>query len=179
MQQRVQVLTGHLCEVCGLPLDEANICETCRTERPRFRALRAWTVYEDPVKKALHKLKYRRDIALGDELAAQIAHFIKELNWHIDVVVPIPLGRQRYKERGYNQVGMIARPLSLALGFEFAPHALTRRKETRSQVGLTRLERIDIVHQAFLADAGVRGKNVLVVDDVSTTESTLSSGSEA
>jgi ComF family protein len=178
-QQRVKILRGTLCEVCGLPQDKADICKTCRADRPRFRALRAWAVYEDPVKKALHKLKYRRDIALGDALAAHMAQFVKELNWYVDVIVPIPLGRQRYKERGYNQVGMIAKPLALALDIEFAPKALMRRKETRTQVGLTRQERRENVHEAFQAGAGVRGKNILVLDDVSTTGSTLSSSAEA
>ena len=124
------------------------------------------------------QLKYRRDIALGDILAAQMVHYVKELNWNVDVIVPIPLGRQRYKERGYNQVGMIAKPLALALDIEFAPKALMRRKETRSQVGLTRQERHENVHEAFQASSGVRGKNILVLDDVSTTGSTLSSSAE-
>jgi competence protein ComFC len=178
-QQRVQCLTGTLCDVCGLPQDKAGVCKACSVERPHFRALRAWAVYDDPVRKALHRLKYRRDVALGETLATQMIPFVRGLNWGIDVIVPIPLGRQRYKERGYNQVGMIAKPLSLALGLEFAPKALMRRKETRSQVGLTRQERLENVHEAFQAGAGVRGKNVLVLDDVSTTGSTLSSGAEA
>ena len=178
-QQSVKILGGTLCEVCGLPQDTADICKTCRADRPHFRALRAWAVYEDPVKKALHKLKYRRDMALGDALAAHMAYFVKGLDWHVDVIVPIPLGRQRYKERGYNQVGMIAKPLALALDIEFAPKALMRRKETRTQVGLTKQERRENVHEAFQAGTGVRGKNILVLDDVSTTGSTLSSSAEA
>lgn len=177
-QARVQILRGTLCEVCGLPQDKADICVACRADRPHFHALRAWAVYEGPVKKALHKLKYRRDIALGDVLAAHMVHFVKELNWHVDVIIPIPLGRQRYRERGYNQVGMIAKPLALALNIEFAPKILIRCKETRSQVGLTRQERRENVHEAFQAGAGVRGKNILLLDDVSTTGSTLSSSAE-
>ena len=178
-QQRVQILKGILCEVCGLPQNKTGICDTCQADRPRFHSLRAWTVFEDPIQKALHKLKYRRDMALGDALAFQMIPFVRELNWKADVIVPIPLGRQRYKERGYNQVAMIAKPLALALGMEFAPKALSRRKETRTQVGLTRDERRKNVHEAFQADAGVNGKNVIVLDDVSTTGSTLSSSADA
>jgi competence protein ComFC len=178
-QQRVQILKGTLCQVCGLPQENADICNTCRADRPHFHALRAWAVYEDPVKKALHKLKYRRDIALGDVLAAHMARFVRELNWPIDAIVPVPLGRQRLRERGYNQVGMIAKPLALALNIEFVPKVLMRRKETRSQVGLTRQERRENVHEAFEAGTGVIGKTILVLDDVSTTGSTLSSSAEA
>jgi ComF family protein len=124
-------------------------------------------------------LKYRRDVALGDALAAHMFHYVEGLDWHLDMIVPIPLGRQRYKERGYNQVGMIAKPLALALGVEFAPNALMRCKETRTQVGLSKQERQKNVHGAFQAGAGVNGKNVLVLDDVSTTGSTLSSSADA
>lgn len=178
-QSRAQILNGTLCEVCGLPRDTDGICDTCRAERPRFHALRAWAVFEDPVRKSLHKLKYRRDIALGDALAAHMAQYVRELNWGFDMIVPIPLGRKRYKERGYNQVAMIAKPLALALGVEFAPKALARRKETRSQVGLSKQERRENVNGAFQAGAGVNGKTILVMDDVATTGSTLSSSAEA
>ncbi|HNB40685.1 MAG TPA: phosphoribosyltransferase family protein, partial [Anaerolineales bacterium] len=80
--------------------------------------------------------------------------------------------------RGYNQVAMIAKPLAMGLGLQYSPHALARRKETRSQVGLSREERQKNVHDAFQA-SGVQGKIALIMDDVSTTGSTLSSGAEA
>jgi ComF family protein len=124
-------------------------------------------------------LKYRRDVALGDAIAAHMVQYVTDLCWDIDMIIPIPLGRKRMKQRGYNQVGMIARPLALALDVEFAPKVLARRKETRSQVGLSKQERRENVHGAFQAGTGVKGKTVLVLDDVSTTGSTLSSGAEA
>ena len=178
-QQRVKILSGTLCEICGLPLDKAGICDTCRADRPHFRALRAWAVFENPVQTALHKLKYRRDISMGDSLASHMLSFVRELNWPMDMIVPIPLGKERHKQRGYNQVGMIAKPLAMALNVEYAPNELMRRKETRTQVGLTKTERKENVDGAFQAGVGVREKTVLVMDDVSTTGSTLSSSAEA
>jgi competence protein ComFC len=178
-QKRVQILRGMLCNVCGLPLDRAVICATCRADRPHFRALRAWAVFGDPVQTALHKLKYRHDISLGDALASHMLNFVRELNWPIDIIVPIPLGKHRLKERGYNQVGMIAKPLAMALDLQYAPGELMRSKETRSQVGLTKEERKENVSNAFQAGTGVREKVVLVMDDVSTTGSTLSSSAKA
>ncbi|MDL1941462.1 ComF family protein [Chloroflexi bacterium CFX2] len=178
-QKRVKILDGILCEVCGLPQDEPGVCGACRTERPRFRALRAWAVFDDPVQSALHKLKYRRDLSMGDALANQMLPFVKNLGWKIDLAIPIPLSRQRMKERGYNQVAMIANPLAMALGLAYAPGELTRQKATRSQVGLTREERRDNVHAAFKAGGRVKGRTVLILDDVSTTGATLSSAAEA
>ncbi|MBI5964492.1 MAG: ComF family protein [Chloroflexi bacterium] len=178
-QGSVKILKGNLCEVCGLPLDGSGVCDACRADRPHFRALRAWAVFENPVQNALHRLKYRRDISMGEALAVQMVSFVRELNWPIDMIVPVPLGKQRLKERGYNQVGMIAKPLALALDVRYVSNGLMRRKETRSQVGLSKQERRVNVREAFQARAGMNGKNILVMDDVSTTGSTLSSSAEA
>ena len=178
-QRRVNILDGILCEICGLPQDKPGVCGTCLAERPRFRALRAWAVFLDPIKPALHRLKYRRDVSMGDAFASQMVPFVKSLNWQIDMVIPIPLGRQRYKERGYNQVAMIAKPLALTLDMRYAPNGLMRCKETRSQVGLTKVERKANMQNAFQAGRGINGKSILIMDDVSTTGSTLSAGAEA
>ena len=92
----------------------------------------------------------------------------------------MPLGRKRLAERGYNQVSLIARPLSMAMRIAYAPNALARQQETRSQVGLTRVQRQQNVRGAFRAKEGrVNGRIVLLMDDVATTGSTLSSCAEA
>ncbi len=175
----MRILSGVLCDVCGLPQDVAGVCTTCHADRPHFRALRAWSLFDGPIRQSLHKLKYKRDMSTGDALAAQMIPFVENLNWRVDIIVPIPLGKRRLKERGYNQVAMIAKPLALALKIQYTPHGLTRRKETRSQVGLSRQERRENIHDAFTAWRGVKGKNVLVFDDVATTGSTLSSSANA
>jgi predicted amidophosphoribosyltransferase len=74
---------------------------------------------------------------------------------------------------------MIAKPLALALDVQYVSNGLMRRKETRSQVGLSKQERRVNVREAFQAGVGMNGKNILVMDDVSTTGSTLSSSAEA
>jgi predicted amidophosphoribosyltransferase len=79
------------------------------------------------------------------------------------------------KERGYNQVGLLAMPLAAILHWRYAPHGLIRSRDTRSQVGLTIKERIQNVSGAFKANSTiVSGATVLVMDDVATTGSTLS-----
>ena len=179
-QQKVPRLLDPICEVCGIPVDEAGRCVDCQRARPRFRALRSWSAFDAPVRNALHRLKYRRDIGLGDALAAQMSGFVTQLNWPLDLIVPVPLGRKRMQERGYNQVGLISRPLSMAMEIAYAPDALTRVRETRSQVGLTKTQRQDNVRGVFQARAmRVKGRVILVVDDVATTGSTLSSCAEA
>jgi len=179
-QQRVPLLTGKVCEACGLPSEESPLCRTCKLDRPSYHSLRSWAVFDDPVQQALHRLKYRRDVGLGDALAAQMKRFLAGLYWPIDLVVPIPLGQSRRRERGYNQVSLIALPLAMSLNLAYVPKALYRWRETRSQVGLSREQRRKNIQGAFRADERkVRGRTVLLMDDVATTGSTLSSGAEA
>ena len=167
--------------LCGVPLEgESNLCADCQTQRPCYRALRAWTVFDGPVRAALHRLKYRRDIALGEALTPQLSEFINGLGWPVDLVVPVPLGSKRRAERGYNQVSLIARPLAMVMRISYSPNALVRSHETRSQVGLTRVQRQENVRNAFSARRErVQGRTVLLMDDVATTGSTLSSCAEA
>lgn len=124
-------------------------------------------------------MKYRRDRGLGEALAGQMAPFVLGLRWPFDAVVSIPLGKNRLRERGYNQVAMLAMPLSSLLDVDYFPQALTRIRETRSQVGLTTVQRQENVRGAFLASTQVRGRKLLLVDDVATTGATLSSAAEA
>jgi competence protein ComFC len=175
-QQQVQVMTPPLCDICGLPLRKAGICPECRQSRPHFTQASAWLVYDGPIRHALHTLKYRRNISLGETLANAMADHINGLNWEVDIVVPVPLGRQRLRERGYNQVSLVAKPLAALKGWDFTSHSLVRLYETRSQVGLSLAERKRNVEGAFRAAAGkIQGKNVFLMDDVATTGATLSS----
>lgn len=141
-QQGIVRISKPYCEICGIPLINTQyICPDCVSERPQFRCLRSWTAFDGTVQSALHRLKYRHDIGLGDALAVQFSRFVADLNWHFDLIVPVPLSRRRQNERGYNQVDLIARPLSLSMNIKYSPNALSRERETRSQVGLTKLER--------------------------------------
>lgn len=179
-RKTVSLICGPVCPTCGVPQNKTEPCESCDHEAPAYRCLRSWALFEGPVRKALHCLKYRRDVALGDTLAAQMLPSVQALRWPIDVITPIPLSGARQKERGYNQAGLIARPLALALGLTYDPKALARWRDTRSQVGLTREQRRENVRDVFRAEGSrVRGRTVLLIDDVATTGSTLSSAAES
>ena len=120
-------------------------------------------------------MKYRGNIGLGESIALQMTDFVRSLKWPIDVMIPIPLGKKRLKERGYNQVALVALPLAYQLGLRYEPNALRKTRETRSQVGLTVSQRSQNVQDAYQADSEVvKRKSILIMDDVATTGSTIS-----
>jgi ComF family protein len=163
-----------------LPQVKDELCTACRQELPIYQALRSWAFYQDPLKRALLRLKYMNHMPVGEALANQAAPALEAQEWPIDLVVPIPLSRRRLRERGYNQVGLIAHPLAMALGLNYAPKALARWRDTHSQVGLTGEQRRENVRDVFRADgARSRGRTILLIDDIATTGSTISSAAEA
>ena len=119
-------------------------------------------------------------MGIGDALARQMVGFVRSLEWDVNVLIPVPLGRKRLKERGYNQVTLVARPLAYELGLEFAPQGLWKSRDTRSQVGLNISQRRENVSKAYQADVKVvNRRSVLLMDDVATTGSTIQSSTEA
>ena len=179
-QQQVKPVPEPVCQVCGLPLSRPGLCAACIDSHPPYEAKRSWVVFEGPIRLALHSLKYHRNLALGDVLARHLAEYVRSLGWRADLVVPVLLGRQRMKERGYNQAALLALPLSISQAWHYSARAVFRVRETRSQVGLSATERRENLFEAFRADpVRVSGKVILLVDDIATTGATMAACSDA
>ena len=179
-QERVPRINKPFCDKCGIPTKGVDTCEKCRANLPAYRMMRSWAVFDSPIQNALRTMKYHRNIGLGDMLAMQMTDFLYSLQWHVQAVLPVPLGKNRLKERGYNQVALVARPLAYEVGMEYIPQALKKTRETRSQVGLTFTQRHENVHNAYWADSQVvKGRSILLMDDVATTGSTISACTES
>jgi competence protein ComFC len=179
-QSQVQLLQGFVCEICGKRLDAPGRCPECRVSPPPYTALRSWAVYGGPVRKAIHSLKYKGDISLGESLSRPLIELVDRLGWNFDLLTPVPIGLARKKRRGYNQASILALPLALGCEVNYQPRALAKVQNTPSQVGLTAVQRRENVRQAFQARPQfVRGKTVLVVDDVTTSGATMLACAEA
>jgi len=182
---------GGLCSVCGERLFSSyalaageSRCGLCRRVEPPFARAAAYGSYESGLRELIHLLKFGgvRPAAnvLGRMLAEAIATLESEFPADSVVIVPVPLHRTKLRQRGFNQAELIARAaikinqagdcLRLCTG------ALVRKRETPSQIGLTSHQRRENLRGAFaVADPeAVKGRDVLVVDDVYTTGSTVS-----
>jgi len=132
------------------------------------------------VRHGIWELKYRGKHAwadvfariLNDRLAEEVADRALFSGFYNPLIVAVPLAPKRERERGYNQVALIAKQLSVGT---YTPHALVRTRETESQMSIKdRTKRLKNVEDAFRASSEVvRGRNVLVLDDVTTTGATL------
>lgn len=168
------------CIFCESRLPKSGVC-ACTEERNQYLdKVFAWGLHTGPLRQALHRLKYRRDLGLGEVLARHLILIAEENTLPQDVIIPIPLGKRRRNERGYNQAALLARPLALALNISYRPGALKRIRETKSQVGLSFAQRRENVSGAFEAVPKlVSGRRVLLVDDVMTTSATLEAAAQA
>lgn len=157
-----------------------NACSQCQQVQPKYRQLRSWAIFTGNLRNAIHRLKYFRDITLAEIFSRQLIELIADLNWQIDLIVPVPLSNERQKSRGYNQAALIALPISIGLKIKYQPKALLRVKETSSQIGLSRIQRHENVSGAFMSDfAIVSSKHILIIDDVVTSGATLNECAKA
>ena len=173
--EKIRFLRGKKCQICGRILNQtATLCNTCQIEPPPFNGFRSLAFYEGVIRDCVHALKYENNQSLGDFFSYRLASLINKENWQLDMVTPVPLSAQRFRERGYNQSSLLAKPLAARLKTKFNPFAIRRIRHTPSQVGLSLEERRQNVIGAFQAEnALICGKSVLLVDDVMTTGATM------
>ena len=177
-------LPEKICVTCGRPLEayplregEALLCPACKTGQYEFDRARSYAIYEGALIRAIVLLKFEEMTPLGHWFGERLAELVRrgEEELAADVVVPVPLHRQRQRERGYNQADLIARPLARRLGLPCRPVLLVRTKPRPDKLHLSLEERWSSVRGAFAAKPGSRVDNlrVLLVDDVMTTGATL------
>jgi len=188
-----------LCARCGDLLDapilagpsSSGLCRACRLAPPPFERAVAYGPYQDRMKAAIHALKYDRLHAaahgLGRMLAMAIAQLMAEAPSEM-LVVPVPLHRSKYADRGFNQARSLAVAALEALRkshpewrLTLASTTLMRLRATESQAGLTPRQRRLNVRGAFSVSdpAAVAMKHILLIDDILTTGATARAASLA
>ena len=190
-----------LCEACGdsLSVHEKVLCTSCIYHLPRTNY---WKEAGNPMerlfwgkirlehacalfffakgsrfRKLLHKLKYNGKKEIGIALGRRLGMELKAAPFYqaIDLIIPIPLHQKKLRKRGYNQSEQIAAGMAATTGWKLDAESVTRNLYTETQTNKSRMERWENVSEVFVVKypERIKGKHVLLVDDVITTGSTI------
>lgn len=176
--EKVLALTKEspICEKCGKYIETGQICKDCQSHFPQFEVARAVGPYEGCFRITTKVLKFmgRKQLAprMGHMMAKKVQQ--EEKYGKIELIVPVPISLGNLKERGFNQTELLGKQISKELRVKMDPGVIIRVKETQSQRELSKEEREKNLLCAFRVKDPykVKGKNVLLVDDVYTTGST-------
>ena len=198
----IDIIFPRTCAVCGKSLSssEQDICINCLMDLPRIgeykrdntieklfygimpaERVASYIHYakESPYNNLIHRMKYSDRPEIGERMAVTAATELMKDNFFegVDIIVPLPLSKKKKRQRGYNQCDYIARGISKVTGIAMDNKSVVRHIANATQTHKHRDERWKNVENIFsVVDAEpLKGKHILLVDDVLTTGATLTS----
>jgi ComF family protein len=180
-REKIFSIQSPLCSICGLPFHTEqgmdHSCGGCITDPVAFTAARAAFVYDGTIKELIHRFKYGKKVYVSGPLALQasrcLAPFITASG--AELIIPVPLHKQRLRQRGFNQAVLIAGVFAKAWRLPLSRNNLCRIRWTEPQIQLSFNDRSTNVRGAFAVNdpVQIKGRRLLLVDDVYTTGSTV------
>lgn len=178
-QNQLVPLGENICPVCGEP-DSLKDCKRCRENHLFFDQARSTAVYTTVLREAIHHFKFNQQRSLARQFALLMRDSLRQLPWQFDFILPVPMHVSKLKQRGYNQVTLMARELGWMMKKPVFEDVLHRTVDTQSQFELKGRERWQNVADVFSADAAlVNNKTILLLDDIMTTGATLNACAKA
>jgi len=185
-QQEVRIINQPFCMPClcqlpytGFEKEQKNLFKDRFEGRIDIKAGAAlfYLVQGGNIEKMLYRLKYQNKSQIGVQQGEFYSHILKNsINFrNIEGIIPVPLHPKKERKRGYNQSERFAYGLHKGLNIPVLKKAILRGKFTKTQTRMDRIQRLKNTENAFRVgdDEGIKGKHVLLVDDVLTTGATL------
>ena len=177
-ENSLEFLTKNICEICGKPL-ENNICGLCSNTDHFFDKARSVFPFEQTLRNIIHNLKYEEMTKVGKYLGKFASEYLMKYKpfENVDFITPVPLHKVKKRIRGFNQAEYISRKIATEMKWNHIPDLVLRKRFTDSQTRLSAEGRQKNVSNAFLLNKkyDVKNKNILLIDDVFTTGSTVNS----
>lgn len=168
------------CDICSntFPVEQFDkVCYDCQTISPAFDKVVSSVVYNDLTEKLIFGLKYNDRIDYSEIISEFIKNALVQENCLIDVLIPVPLHKNKLKKRGFNQATLISKKLMKKLGTPLKYDILLKTKDNISQSGLDREDRFKNVTGVYTVNSdhknALKGKNICLIDDVITTGATV------
>ncbi len=175
------------CQRCSRPLSRLSaglFCTICQKKNPAFDAAWAACLFNESLRELIHYFKYEQRTALTSYFSHHILNFMTayctERIAAIDYLIPIPLHPARFRERGYNQALLLAQTIAQTLHIPLSKNNLIRVRYTDPQTELGLKDRWTNIQDAFRIKrpAELKGKNILLIDDLLTTGATVSEAAQ-
>lgn len=168
------------CKKCGKPIEqeEKEYCYDCSVKKHEYYQGVAVFEHNDKIKNSLYRFKYQNKREYADFYVEELLKCYRDkiLSWSPDILIPIPLHREKKRRRGFNQAELIARGIGKSLGIPVNTKSLVRHKKTLPQKELSQRERQNNLKKAFkITDNRVKLQVVVLIDDIYTTGSTIDS----
>lgn len=174
------------CYICGSSKENKKVCSFCLEKIPflafkevyQFSNIRIYSasLYEKNIQKLIRGIKYHKQKELDYYLAKVLFKYWKSLNTNDDeyIIIPVPMFKEKIKQRKYNHMNLIANEFSRLMNYELNLTSLERTKDTKPQYKLTKKQREKNLKDAFtLNPEALKSKKILLLDDITTTGSTL------
>jgi len=177
-KEKVSYIKEPRCKKCGKPIryEEQEYCHDCQKQSFHYMQGRSLWIHKGAVPWSIYQFKYHNRRIYGKFYAKELYRVYGESieEWGIDLIVPVPLHWRRRRKRGYNQAEIVARYLGELTGIPVDKHLVIRKKYTEPQKTLNNKERVKNLKHVFdVRKMTVRAKNILLIDDIYTTGSTI------
>lgn len=173
-RDKLPAITPPVCHRCGTPQPSNELCSACLNHRHDIDGIRSPFRFEGVIRRAVHQLKYNNLRHMAGSLAGLLGDYLSANPIPGEVLVPVPLHPRRLRERGYNQSHLLAKKLCRLAGLPVMADCISRKRQASPQTKTASAnQRRNNVAGAFICRGSLKGKKIILIDDVATSGATL------